>query len=404
MDEVVAGTLTPTAFVEKLGELGLSPAQMETWVDDLEARRVAVAPEPDEGAAPVREATPEGLEGEELATFRRRRAELLEDRPRPMAAAIEEIARRRLIDRIGGAVNPRPPRFGDNSREVDEFLASLVAERSTQAPAISTSLLSAAPHLAKLSQQTAVDPHVEETCRLRRAFSGEKSLDSVIDLLQLQSHITPLPRAIWKQVLLDEYVDFRKVYAAMEGGHEQYDEPKPFAGEYQLVKKDQFSKTKEVRDESEWTRVFAAWQEAVAVTYPHRKEELVGYRRIVHSIFRIGQPAAAIQFDVDARNNYAKGRFRLDDGTLQQPTILNRVFNAATTRISKRSAPNDTFSNAPPAKKPATAAICRNWNLGLCAEPCPGRRRHGACIECGNAHKSRDNEACKAAFQARRGT
>ncbi|KAJ6616909.1 hypothetical protein B0H10DRAFT_1948773 [Mycena sp. CBHHK59/15] len=89
--------------------------------------------------------------------------------------------------------------------------------------------------------------------------TADKSLDLVIDLMQLQALVDPLPRTIWKSIVQDQYVNLEKINAAFEVGYDHQDEPKDFAGEYALVKKEQALAKRAVKTETEWVRVFAAW-------------------------------------------------------------------------------------------------------------------------------------------------
>ncbi|KAJ7239884.1 hypothetical protein C8J57DRAFT_1245700 [Mycena rebaudengoi] len=108
-------------------------------------------------------------------------------------------------------------------------------------PPLSPTLLSAAPHLAQLSAGVKVNPHIEETWRLRCAYGTDKSLDPIVDVMQLQVLVDPLARTIWRLIIQDHFVDFEKLYAALGVGYDHQDEPKEFAGGYALIKKEHFS-------------------------------------------------------------------------------------------------------------------------------------------------------------------
>jgi len=84
---------------------------------------------------------------------------------------------------------------------------------------------------------------------------------------------------------------------------------------YANVKKDHIRTKKSVQTEAEWIRVFGAWEAGVILIYPHRKPELEGYRQFVMGIFRAASnnPLVAIQFDGEARDQYAKRPFHMDD-------------------------------------------------------------------------------------------
>ncbi|KAJ6615963.1 hypothetical protein B0H10DRAFT_2435209 [Mycena sp. CBHHK59/15] len=56
----------------------------------------------------------------------------------------------------------------------------------------------------------------------------DKSLDPIIDVMQLQTMVDPLPRTIWRLIIQDHFVDFEKLYAALGTGYDHQDEPKDF--------------------------------------------------------------------------------------------------------------------------------------------------------------------------------
>lgn len=173
----------------------------------------------------------------------------------------------------------------------------------------SRSILEAAPHLKALSSTSFKDTHLGTTWRLRRAFQGD--VEGVINGIRVQNVSQPLPCSIWKLIIEDRYVYFTKLYASMDPGYDPNDEPKDFGGGYVLVKKDHFLAKRPIRTESDWIRVYAAWESRVTILYPHRKTELLGYRRHVDNIFRAApqDPIAAIDFDVEAGQHYEKNSF-----------------------------------------------------------------------------------------------
>ncbi|KAF6744033.1 hypothetical protein DFP72DRAFT_930593 [Ephemerocybe angulata] len=442
LDRVISGELAPADFIPALVELGLDATDIEHWVDELEGRQRALleaargrgrarGPEDEDADRPP---TPEGLEGEDLERFRAERDRARGRRARTQAEAVELMARRRLAERVGRMFGVGKDDGGDDgdvgNLELDKFMDSLLQEqerrRERSSSTLSPALLAGAPHLADLAKQAVSNPHIERTIRLRRLFASEKNSDNLVDVFQAQPLAEPLPRAIWKLIINDDYVDFKKLHAALDGGHELYEDAKDFGGGYALVKKEQLGKAKEIRTETEWYRVFGAWRAGVVAAYPHRASELDGYRVIIERLFRALPhfPTAGINVDADARRNYAKGRFRMDERPAHDETILVHMFDASRraggssggnggsssgggashvgSGANKRALGPGSVGPLPPSKRPTLGTICRNWNLGLCGEPCVGQRRHGLCIECGGGHKARDVEACGAALAARK--
>jgi hypothetical protein len=92
-----------------------------------------------------------------------------------------------------------------------------------------------------------------------------------------------------------------KLFASMDPGYDPYDpydDPKDFGGGYALVRKDHLSVKRPVHTESDWIRIFGAWESGVIILFPHRKAELLGYHRRVDNIFHAApeDPLAAHKF------------------------------------------------------------------------------------------------------------
>jgi hypothetical protein len=115
-----------------------------------------------------------------------------------------------------------------------EELAGLLGLSSTKG-AIPASVLAKAPHLFKLSDPTATDPHLEKTQELLSVYSPQTSQDILVNKAQFAPVSDPLPRTFWRKILLDSFVDFEKLFASMDKGYDHHDDPKDFGGGYALV-------------------------------------------------------------------------------------------------------------------------------------------------------------------------
>ena len=221
------------------------------------------------------------------------------------------------------------------------------------------------PHLQEYLRTTHAEGHLEETWKLHQLYSTEKAVDAIIDLMQCQPMPDPLPRSIWKDIILDKYFDFEKLHASMDRGYDHDDVPKDFGGGYSIVRKDHFHAKKPVQTESEWVRVAQTWRHGVELLFPHRKNELTVYMKIIEELFRAApqSPSIAICIDVEARDNYAKHPYRMDDRNQLHSSILAQMFRAPTSQPTsggkRRGSPVSSTG-----KKPRL--ICRNWNLGYC--------------------------------------
>jgi hypothetical protein len=110
---------------------------------------------------------------------------------------------------------------------------------------------------------------LKKTREIRGLFKNETFRDSTITNAQLSPLIDPLHHSIWKKILLEEFVDFAKLFASMEQGYDHNDEAEDFAAGFTIVKKNHHSAKRPVCTEVEWIRVFGAWKAGVILIYPH---------------------------------------------------------------------------------------------------------------------------------------
>lgn len=107
VEQAAAGGLDGATFHAELVGLGLNAAAMEAWIDTLESRQAEIQQEKDDEEEDNHPATPEGLDGNELTDFRRRRQEAADRRPGTHAAAVEAILQQRIAARLCGCYSVR---------------------------------------------------------------------------------------------------------------------------------------------------------------------------------------------------------------------------------------------------------------------------------------------------------
>ncbi|KAJ6559127.1 hypothetical protein DFH09DRAFT_922034, partial [Mycena vulgaris] len=339
VDQFVDGSFSTAEFIARLQETGATPDEALEYSPQARAHLDSVEDPPNPPPAPSRpgsrETTPDGLSETEINKFRFDRDALVaakhareEEQRRKAAAEVEWGVLRAKINSLFPTENSSRPSL--TPAQLEQFLG-LQLTQSTSPTSIPAATLSAAPHLARLSAGINADPHIEETWKYRRAFGADKALDPIVDVMQLQELVDPLPRSIWRSIIQDHYVDFEKVFAALSSGYDHQDDPKEFAGGFSLVKKDQTSAKRAIKSESDWIRVFAAWRAGVCLLYPHRAGELSGYLKVVTDLFRAAptDPAIAIRFDVEARERYAKSPFHLDDRSQLNIALLSQMFRSS---------------------------------------------------------------------------
>ena len=264
-------------------------------------------------------------------------------------------------------------------------------------------VLAEALHLQEYLKSTQAKSHFEQTWKLCQAYSVERATDAIVDLMQRQPMPDPLPRSIWKDMILDKYIDFEKLYAGMARGYDHDDEPRDFGGGYLIVKKDHYHAKKPVQSESEWIRVACAWRQGVEFLYPHRKSELTTYMEIIEELFRAAPCTPSVAIGVEAQDRYAKHPYRMDDRNSLHPAILAQMFWATSSASASTSAnPGKHQDSSPSAPNKRPRTVCRNWNLGFCNDgECPYQQPH-VCYECGDAHRVKDREDCLGKLKKRR--
>jgi hypothetical protein len=414
VDDVVAGRLPSREFIQKLRDLGASPEEGKDYIAFLEQRLQQQQREPEprdtentgETGTVQRETTPEGLTEAEISDYRARRSAA-----EAAAHAQDEETRKKAAESAAWAIlhakisqlkpaSRNPSSSGLSAEDLAQLL-DIGQPSDSSSLTLPSKVLELAPYLGDLSGAGSSDPHVDKTWKLRRALASEKTLDTLVDLMQVQSIPDPIPRSIWKTIAQDQYVDFEKLFASMDRGYDHRDEPREFAGGFALIKKDNASARKPLRSESDWCRVFNAWRAGVCLVYRHRTEELGSYYQYILNMFRASpDPKVAINFDLELRDRYSKCPFRMDNRSEYEVHLLSQLFRASSssTLLGKRT--SSSLSSGQVSKRASTP--CQIWNHGKCADPCVNKRLHGTCSECGAKHRARDEPACYILLQAKR--
>jgi hypothetical protein len=379
LDEVEHGKLDATSLSLRLQEAGASSEEARDYLEQLQER---VKQRRHDGT-PENPNEPGNQEEPVIST------------DKSADAVVWAQLRQRLSD-IGHEPDSGPsgPSIGLGD------LAKILDFTRPRATAIPPDVLAEAPHLQEYIKTTQAEGHLDRTWKLRQTYATEKATDAIVDLMQQQPMPDPLPRSIWRDIILDKYVDFEKLYAGMDRGYDHDDDPKDFGGGYSIIKKDHFRAKKPVQTESEWTRVARTWKQGVELLYPHRKAELATYTEIIEELFRAAPrtPSVAILVDVEARDRYAKHPYQMDDRNRLHSSILAQMFKASTTSTNTNKRRGS--SPLPPSKK--LRSVCRNWNLGFCNDDeCPFQRAH-LCYECGGTHRAKEREECLGKLKQRR--
>lgn len=268
---------------------------------------------------------------------------------------------------------------------------------SSSDSSIPSLVLSIAPHLASLSKADTLDEHLHKTWELCQAFSTDKAIEPIIDLMQSQQLQEPIPRSIWRKIIQDEFVDFERLYGSTDRNYSHKDDYKEFARGFVLARKEQIYSKKFIHTEADWSQMYSAWEVGVLSLYPHQQIKLQKYRLLVVDLFRATphNTSIAICFDAEARDCYSRSPYHLDDREMLHAPLLVQLFSGSTSS-------NKCDSDSSPDPPKRAMVPCQNWSLGLCDDPCNNQRKHGICSECGEKYRAKDVDGCLASLRDKR--
>ncbi|KAJ7150094.1 hypothetical protein C8R43DRAFT_838613, partial [Mycena crocata] len=355
VDDCVIGRFSTAELVDKLRSQDIPPEAAQDFVKQA-VERIANLPVVSLAIPDLptynRASTPDNMDedSDEYTQFQERRR-IADEQADAMAASHRDavvaaswaVIRAKAAHADPSALHNRDTGISPAALLGNLFTSSSLGSGSILSPAI----LKAAPHLAALSAPNA-DPHLETTSNLRQLFAQHASLDAFINVMQSQKLLDPIPRAIWRDIILDRYVNFEKLFASLGAEYDHQEEYKDFLGGYALVKKDHLVAKRRIETEAEWLRVFACWEAGVVLIYPHRAAELRSYQLIVTELFRVAptRPLVAIRFDHGIRERYSKSPFKLDDRSQRDIPLLEQMF-----ALSSSSSPSSSTLGV---KRPAS--------------------------------------------------
>jgi hypothetical protein len=281
----------------------------------------------------------------------------------------------------------------------------ILGQETSSPSSLSKSVLAVSPHLADDDDTVFEDPYLSETQKCKIAYAGQKPFENLIIKAQGRKVREPIANSIWKLVILDKYVDFKKLYVTLEPGYNPNDEAKELNDKFTLLEKNSISSRRSVLTEAEWMRLYDVWVDAVLHFYPHRKTELFSYRELIVNMFRAtSSPLPAIKYDRDSRERYSRQPYRLDSSKDSLPfPLLSQLLSRVAPSSSSSYAGKKRSINTPEGPRKRSDTICHNWNLGSCeGDTCRFGRRHNECSECNESHRAKDRSDCFTAFNRRR--
>ena len=119
--------------------------------------------------------------------------------PTSAAGVNEEVAWALLHSKLGLS-HLGPPFDGRHSDAPFVELLKALGTPSLSDSAVPPSVLAIAPHLAKLTRAESLNDHLHKTWELHQAYSSDRAIESIINLMQCQSLQDPIPRSIWHKI------------------------------------------------------------------------------------------------------------------------------------------------------------------------------------------------------------
>ncbi|KAJ7193863.1 hypothetical protein GGX14DRAFT_339926, partial [Mycena pura] len=221
------------------------------------------------------------------------------------------------------------------------------------------------------------------------------SLDvkEALRLLSVSLSKPSLPETLWKDVLLDRFVDLDVIVANRFAT--EPDEPQSFLiGEHQLeIRRPKV--VSRVSTHGEWILAFRTYERAINFAFKYRRDELETYANYIQDLFASWHPSLhlkIINYDRAARNLIAQSHSLLFSDTQRLRACENAHLSAggvfSVSGPSQRPDPRGKDKRS--SKRPENSDICRNYNNGRCERGRDCRYKH-ACLGCkGTTHVVKD--------------
>ncbi len=184
------------------------------------------------------------------------------------------------------------------------------------------------------------------------------------------------PQSLWEPVLLNQYVDFRKIHAVWSGGAP--DEATVHAMQHFKFVVNQIESKGPMVSESAWTAAFNSYSKAVVYVYLHRSRELVNYQGRMQEVFRYHGDRSIksiIKIDETFRTMLAgDNRLTFDDFESASPLLYSMLGQGESVRGGPSGRRFDQGDRD----------ICRRYNVGKAHQNCGFRH---ICLKCKGSHR-----------------
>lgn len=212
------------------------------------------------------------------------------------------------------------------------------------------------------------------------------SLDikEALRMLSLALRKPVFPDSLWKDVLLDRFVDLDTVLASRFAV--EPDEPQQLVvGDHQLeIKKPKM--VSRVSSHGQWLLAFRAYAKAVTFAFNGRQDELETYENHIHELFASWNPSLhhrVLSYDRAARNLIGQSHGILFSDIHKLRACENAHLSAGGVCVSAGSSSGQA-EHKPKGKKtkrPDGGEVCRNFNYNKCDRGTDCKFRH-ACLRC----------------------
>ncbi|VDC07992.1 unnamed protein product [Peniophora sp. CBMAI 1063] len=223
---------------------------------------------------------------------------------------------------------------------------------------------------------------IADTLKLK--FNYLADLTHSTNLVCCAPTVPEFPRALWRLVLSNDYIDFGKIFTAAYATDVDHRETVGKYGDLELsLDRSSAKSARHIGSHGEWSIAFKAWRKAVVFAYPHRGDELDAYEMHITELFVTLPHAAssiltydrAVRVHAASRNDIYLG----DEGQFRQlhlRYIVNRAGGGGGPSApgpSRKNGQGSLESRLTGASNgggnSGQTPICRRWNNGQSRTP-----------------------------------
>jgi hypothetical protein len=166
--------------------------------------------------------------------------------------AVEEAAWASLCSRLHSST----PTQSLTSPNVFNKVFKLLAQESSSSSLLSKSVFAVALHLADDIDTLFEDLYFNEIQKCKAAYANQKPFENLIIQAKGWKVQKPIANTIWRLVILDKYVDFKKLYVTLDLSYNPNDDAKDLTDKFTLLEKHTVSSRRPVSTEAEWMRLY----------------------------------------------------------------------------------------------------------------------------------------------------